>query len=198
MQSDEKKLIDKKVYGLLIEINNKNLFISVQTAFSLEEAFQLAGKEFQTLNPPRRTGEDLFKGSKIVLFTIKTFEDLAFSNSIPILNIKTEPKNASKEDIQALGKEIDETLKLMGMMFDGPRSIKKPIISTGVRIKEQEKKLPFPMPRLEKPVEKVLTKEEEKNNLMRMIIATKDKKLFEQNKKSLSRAEKAYITKHLI
>ena len=68
-----KKERKSKIYGVMLEIREK-MFLSIQYADSLEEAFSLARLEFEILNK-----EDSF-GAKISLFTSKSPEQLIREN----------------------------------------------------------------------------------------------------------------------
>ena len=64
-----------KVYGLLLEAKDQ-IFLSIQYASSLEDAFTLAKIEYETLNPTSQGLNNPLMGSKIWLFSIKSVTDL--------------------------------------------------------------------------------------------------------------------------
>jgi len=64
-----------KVYSLLLEAKDQ-VFLSIQYASSLEEAFIMAKLEYEQLNPTKTGVNNPFLGSKIWLFTIKSVADL--------------------------------------------------------------------------------------------------------------------------
>ena len=76
-----KKLIEPKVYGLILE-SPETVFLSVQCAYSLEEAFMLAKLEFEKQNSIGQGYMNPLIGAKIGLFTVKTFGELNAVSSL--------------------------------------------------------------------------------------------------------------------
>ena len=168
------KVIPKRVYGLLLE-SNKTFFLSVQAAFSLEEAFYYAKLEFERMHPSKQGGNSL-DGAKISLFSSKTFEELDKTKDL------VEQRSVSASIIEerdtfkkAIGEEIGDLFDMFGRVPEAPRKgLNKP-----------PKEALFPTP------------EESKNNLMNLIIKFKDTALFEQNKGTFTEAEIKYIQERL-
>lgn len=108
-----------KVYSLLLEAKEQ-IFLSIQYASSLEDAFAMAKLEYEKLNPTKQGLNNPMIGSKIWLFTIKSVTDLV-SGVIPtprmpmkFRRLRTEnmnseiPEENKENEIQ---KEIVETIK---------------------------------------------------------------------------------------
>jgi hypothetical protein len=82
---------EAKVYGLIIE-NADSMFLSVQYAYSLEDAFAMAKLEFQKQNLSKLGFLNTSIGSKIGLFAVKELKDLLVDPKI-IRNNLEEKKN---------------------------------------------------------------------------------------------------------
>ena len=94
------KLIRKvkpQVYGLLLEFPNTS-FLSVQCAYSLEEATMLAKIEFQKTETPSPNPQPVGV-ARINLFAIKTFEELNMElpDKLPFFNPIVPEKPVSKQ-----------------------------------------------------------------------------------------------------
>jgi hypothetical protein len=178
------KLVEKKVFGMLIE-SSKTLFLSIQAAYSLEEAFFLAKLEFEKISPNKRGLNDIVD-AKISLFSSKTLteldntpetKDMTFGDFQPI-------KVNTAED------EMKEMERLMRSFEGEPPSRMMKIENR----KSERKTLDIPVV----PVEKAPpTPAEIKNELMLLIIKTKDVALLEENRKSFSTSEIKYIEERL-
>ena len=170
MQTNEtiKKTIEPKVYGLILE-SRETVFLSIQYAYSLEEAFILAKLEFERLNPSRKGINNPLIGSKIGLFTVKTIEELTSPE-----NMFNNVENLEKREAAEIFKGISELISAQGV----PTPLNNP----------PEKKVEPPP---------VVSPEKEKNTLMQQIIKSKDTVMFEKHKGLFSKAEKAYLRGHL-
>lgn len=180
MEINRTKLIEKKVYGMLIE-SSKTLYLSVQSAYSLEEAFYLAKLEFEKISPKQRGVNDILD-AKIGLFSMKTFVELENSPDIKIAptgDLQTLKRNPIEE-------ELDEMEKIMGSFgnndFDrGRKKRTLPIqATTPPDLKDFEVK-----------------PEQEKNELMSKIIKTNDRELFLINIGKFTADEVKYIEERL-
>jgi len=177
MKNNEERLVQPKVYTLLIE-SDKNFFLSVQYTYSLEEAFYLARLEFASQNPKRNGLPNTLDGAKINLFSIKTVEALNEGLAkIPtggdnqVFKIKEDPADDP----------IDDILNFFDKM--SPKDL----------IKGQKKDVGVDGDT--GPVDKSKLS---KNDLMKQIIDNKDIGLFNKNKHLFTSAEKKYIKGHLI
>ena len=65
---------NKKIYSLILEAK-ETIFLSIQLAYSLDEAYVQAKLEFIRTNPPSLDNSQI-NGSKIWLFSSKTVEEL--------------------------------------------------------------------------------------------------------------------------
>ena len=169
------KTIEARVYAILIE-SSKNFFLSVQYAYSLEEAFLLAKMEFIDQNIKIGKPNTVLEGAKIGLFSIRTINDLLGDlDRIPkmegnsIYPIKEESPKELKLDKLMTEEEIEDLLDSLTEddMLADIREKKIPKIKKG-------------LPEIKKPV--LISGEDFKNNLMKEIIAKKDLKLYEKNK----------------
>lgn len=177
------KLVEKKVFGMLIE-SSKTLFLSIQAAYSLEEAFFLAKLEFEKISPSKRGLNDIVD-AKISLFSSKTLteldntpetKDMTFGDLQPI-------KVNTRED------EMEEVERLM-RAFEG-----EPSGRMNRQNRKSERKIPdAPVVPVEK---RELTAEEAKNALMNLIIKSKDASLLDEHRKSFSASEIKYIEERL-
>lgn len=75
----ENKPKENNVYAMLLEVRDA-LFLSVQYASSLEEAFNQAKLEFHRLNPQPSGFDNSMLGMKIGLFSFKTFNQMISEN----------------------------------------------------------------------------------------------------------------------
>ena len=105
----EPQLMEPKVFALLVEFNDVN-FISVQSAFSLEEAFFLAELEFENIQKQImgaggvKPENDM---AKISLFSSKTIKELNDT-----LEVFSKPKEEDfRNTIKVIKKEEEKTLK---------------------------------------------------------------------------------------
>jgi len=167
------KLIKRKIYALLLE-SNKFTYLSIQYAFTLEEAAALAKKEFEKENPQRRSPFDA-DVVKIGLYTTKNVDEL---------NTTQELKNTNSAMVGTRERSI-KAMPDIEDLFDMFEDSDVEVIS-GPIPKELLRDVPTP-----------LTPEEERNLLIKKIIDNKDLELFELNKDKLSLNEKKYIIKHL-
>lgn len=172
---------ERKMYGLLLETMNPldlgaTIFLSVQYANSLEEAFILAKLEFEKSNP---TKVNSLVGAKIGLFTVKTIE---------VLNEEHKTLDARILEHKAL--EVAEAARWLKATKDLTSSL-KPVIPGQI--------LGTPIIPKEKPQEIPLSNVSmsQKNLLMKEIIDKKDPNLLEQNKLLLSKEEIEYIKAQL-
>ena len=182
MLNNTRKFIDLKTYGMLIE-SDKTIFLSVNNAYSLEEAFLAAKLEFQRQNPS--LGMPNFK---ISLFTVKSKKDLTNDYIETQRDIREYSKGSVMEKIPASDLEIYPVMDML------PEEIKKIIFSDINLKKNNPKKEPEPTPVKDKGGTKPPElSNEEKNRLINEIIVTKDKKLLDKNKKLFTKAEIGYI-----
>src|SRR3990167_7004381 len=165
----DEKTIEPKVYGLILE-SRETVFLSVQFAYSLEEAFILAKLEFEKLNPNRRGINNPLIRSKIGLFTIKTIDELTSPE-----NMLNNTENIEKTEARKVLEGISELMSAQG----APSVTEEPI-------KKEESIPPAPV-----------SKKIEKNILMQQIIKNKDIGMFEKNKRLFTGPEKAYLKGHL-
>lgn len=109
MINKEPQLTEPKVFALLIEFGDTN-FISVQSAFSLEEAFILAKLEFESIQEQmleQRRIAPKTGVAKISLFASKTVYEL---NNPPEVNLTAEEGERIKRTVDTI-KKIDEKEK---------------------------------------------------------------------------------------
>lgn len=95
---------ENKVYGMVLEVGEV-LFLSIQFANSLEEAFNQARLEFQRLNPPKPGTHELLLNAKIGLFVFKGTGEMVLENEKYRFRkiervAKLHQKAAAKEDKQ--------------------------------------------------------------------------------------------------
>lgn len=175
----ENRTIEPKIYGLIIE-SHDSIFLSVQYAYNLEEAFVMAKLEFEQQNPTKIGLLNPLNGAKIGLFIIKTREEL-FTNPNLINKTLESQKNLMKT-FDSLIKSADETIKKI--VADKGKNF----VENSKTIKELEdataKLVPNDFPKTDK---------DRKNNLMRMIIEKKDKVSYDLVKSTFSDAERKYI-----
>ncbi len=171
MENKEEKSVVPKVYALLVE-SQKNFFLSVQYAYSLEDAFYLARLEFAAQNPPKNGIPNTLDGAKIGLFSIKTVSQLTkdIDKLTPGGNNSTYPLKDPLDEPATM----EDIMDIMDSMLPNPPKINKVVI---------------PIP----PV----TQKEDKNSLMKEIIEKKDIGLFNKVKHTFTPAERKFIKEHL-
>lgn len=174
MEDSTRRIVMKKVYALMLK-SERTYFLSVQAAYSLEEAFDLAKREFVDMNPVRR-GNNSLEGAEIGLFAIKTLDELS---KMPDPTFKQE-----NSQIQA---ESRKEPKLGSMLdfFEDEFEKRGTKYESIVPAKPKEKKM----------VE--IDAKDAKNMIMKEIVDKKDRELFEQNRGMFSAAECAYLEKRL-
>ncbi len=180
--SKNEKIIKRKIYSLLLE-SNKFSFLSVQYAFTLEEAIFLAKVEFEKDNPHKSL---LIKSEaiRLSLYSSKTIEDL--NSTVSDENIEHNSSPLIKKETKLIPQELQE-------MFDS------------LEVEELDKELDKIRKVKEIPEDKLPTEEcptpldpkSEKNVLIKRIIDEKNEDLFKRHKASLSANERKYIIKRL-
>lgn len=163
-----------KVYGLVLEAKEQ-IFLSIQYATSLEDAFAMAKLEYEKLNPLRVGINNPFNGSKIWLFTIKSVTDLVEGKvALP------------RTPMQFKRLKIEEARTRINKMLDG--------VNTEGSVVDTEKEKEN---HIQKEMINVIKKGNEvkntKNKLMKKIIDEKDMGLFEQNKDLFTPHDVQYI-----
>ncbi|MFA5695901.1 MAG: hypothetical protein WC917_00345 [Bacilli bacterium] len=139
-----------KVYGLVLEAKEQ-IFLSIQYALSLEDAFGMAKLEYEKINPTRSGINNPFLGSKIWLFTIKSVTDLVEGKvTLPKaprqfkrLNLgdtnKVDPVNEKEDHIQ---KEMINVIKKGNEVKNTKNKLMKKIIDEkNLELFEQNKDL---------------------------------------------------------
>jgi hypothetical protein len=112
MLNNFKKQIEPKVYALLLK-SPETIFLSVQYAYSLEEAFVLSKLEFEKHNPTRTGFSNPLMGAEIGLFTIKTIRELMETNRPPLTNTTKKVENVIPSPVAtAMGPEPAEVKKI--------------------------------------------------------------------------------------
>ena len=164
MQVNLKRTMEPKVYGLLIEFEG-TIFLSIQYAYSLEDAYIMAKLEFNKQNPDKLLTGNSLLGAKIGLFAIKELKVLTANPKL--VPIKAEDK-----------------IKDLAKIFDSFAETIKPV-----------DQLAIPSP--EKPEEVKVAPTSIKNDLMKAIIKNKDRVMFEESKKLLTKAEQQYIEERI-
>ncbi len=109
-----------KVYGMLLEIR-ETLFLSIQYARSLEEAFNQAKLEFIRLNPPTVDGDNSLFGVKIGIFSIKNLNEMVHENKIY--------SEKRLQNIALKHKKVEEKIE---------KQIRKPVEIKRVELKPEE------------------------------------------------------------
>ena len=164
-----KKTMEPKVYGLLIEFG-ETIFLSIQYAYSLEDAYLMAKLEFNKQNPHKLLVGNSLLGAKIGLFAIKTLKEL--TTTPKLAQIKEEDK--AKEIAKIFG-SFEEIVK-----------------------KENSVIIPNPEKTNEEMQESIVEKNKIiKNKIMSEIIKNKDKELFGRMRNMLTKAEQQYIEEHI-
>ena len=160
-----------KVYGMLLE-SSKTIFLSVQSANSLEEALMYAKQEFLQMNPGAK-GQHTLEGSKVSMFSIKSLEELSVTKELPKVTALTAvtPKAPGFDDIFDEMNDLFDTAEKMGL---------------GAERKERKNSIP-----------KIPTPEDNKNALMHLIIKSKDESLLDEHRKSFTEAEIKYIEERI-
>jgi hypothetical protein len=83
------KIVEPRIYALLLEAP-EIVTLTLQTAYSLEEAFMLAKEEFEENNPHLIIGTmSPLSGSKINLFTSKSLKEILLSKKNKKVKIKS-------------------------------------------------------------------------------------------------------------
>jgi len=159
------KNVNLKMYALQIE-SERSLFLSVQQAVSLEEAFALAKFEFEKQNPQLP-----LQNFKIGLFSIKSNRELTAMRNV--FFDKVHEKKSAIEDLQAVA-DIFKVFSSMEVEDISP---------LGKKFERALKKEPEILDNTPK----------DKNALMSTIIQNKDKSLFKKNKKLFTKSEVKYI-----
>jgi hypothetical protein len=95
-----------KVYGLVLEAKEQ-IFLSIQYATSLEDAFGMAKLEYEKINPARSGINNPFLGSKIWLFTIKSVTDLV-EGKVTLPKPPMQFKRLKLEDANTEGSVVDK------------------------------------------------------------------------------------------
>ena len=168
MLNNESKTVFKKIYAIILETVFQKMpgsvHLSIQSAYSLEEAFALAKIEFFKLFPVNeKMPDELIPSFRISLFTTKTFREINNSK-----DLKTQFLNSSMIDTKDNTKEEKEMIEDMLNSFneDEPKMDKKRVVPK---------------------------KPEGKNDLIKEIIKNNDKDKFEKNKTKFSESERKYI-----
>ncbi len=170
MIDPETKIIENmKVFALVIEAEG-TIFLSIQNAESLEEAFSLAKIEFQKTNP-QMVGKNPLVGGKIGLFTSKTVDEIVKEGFTKSQRIDEFMKK-EEEHIN----EFNKAVKLMST----PSPLK-----------------PIKTPQQPKPIQQ-LDPSDAKNMLMKVIIENKDLEKLKENKAIFSTSERKYMTEKII
>jgi len=125
-----------KVYSLLLEAKEQ-IFLSIQYASSLEDAFAMAKLEYEKLNPTKQGLNNPLIGSKIWLFTIKSVTDL-IHGVVPIPREPMKFKRLKMDDIKKeqpieekeIQKEMIETIKKSSGIKFNKNYLMKTIIET--------------------------------------------------------------------
>ena len=171
------KLVEKKVFGMLIE-SSKTLYLSVQAAYSLEEAFFLAKLEFERIGPKKRGFNDIVD-AKISLFSVKSFTEL---ENTPDTQAMT-PEDSQIIKVNTMEDEMAEMERLMRSFGGESNGIRKPLNKNS----------------LVKPIEQKVepTPEDNKNALMHLIIKSKDSSLLEEHRNAFTESEIKYIEERL-
>jgi len=167
----EGRVMQPKVYSLILEGQN-TIFLSIQYAYTLEEAFLKAKQEFLKQNSSSKGAEEVLGGAKINLFTIKSLEELVQGTDFP-----NKKKDASSVVIQRNIGNLEEELATVALKKLNNILMSKPPIGKVLGAIKNERM--------------------DKNQMMQMILDTKDKKLFEKNKGLFSVSEQKYLKARL-
>jgi len=178
----QERKLEKKVITLLLE-SSKTFFLSVQYAYSLEDAFVMAKMEFEKMNPRSRGGNSL-DGAKIGLFSVKTMDEFVAETELPTINnsIQTLENGVGQIKIGALeGEDLVDMLE----------QVAKPIRRFG----HNPFKKPEPAPKIEVIAPELVTQtpEQKKKEIMEQIIKTKDRRILEMNKDLFTPYEIMYL-----
>lgn len=164
-----KIVVEPQVYAVLLEITDGINYISLQCAYSLEEAFGLAKLEYEEQNAFFRNNKP-FPGAKVSLFAIKTLGELQHAPSLKeVVNEKQKQLQGAVNDVF----KVFNKLSKVDQVSPEPQSVPESV-----------------------PDPKIITKVE-KNKLMKQIIADKDNKSFELHKVNFTEAERSYIKEKL-
>lgn len=172
---NNQKIRELKVYGILLDYSDAN-FVSVQCAYSLEEAFVLAKLDYEEQRK-FMGGLPVNENARISLFAIRTLAELKEpSDPQKMMDTVKILKKLPSKLAEGLPSAIGSSKKFTVDDFIGA-----PIEKTqGV------------------PTPKRATKEPTfKNALMKEILDNKNKKLYEKNKEVFTDAEKGYILERL-
>ena len=100
LQPDTRKTISPAIYALILE-GKGMMFLSIQFAYCLEDAFSMAQNEFLRQNPKL---VDTLQGAKISLFAIKSIDQLVRKTEqtvtpVPVVNASTQSKPIPKKPV---------------------------------------------------------------------------------------------------
>lgn len=166
------KSVPKRIYGLVLETRG-TAFLSVQSAFSLEEAIFYAKLEYEKTNPSKKGGTLL--EARVSLFATKTIEEMEqFKDTIGDESVSS----PILEDRPS----IDKTSDAIGDLFDAFDKMTPKHLKAIPTIDE----VPEP-----------ITPVEIKNRLMASIIKNKDMKLLNENKSEFTESELKYLKKRM-
>lgn len=152
------KPIMGKIYSLVIE-SKSHMFLSVQYAHSLEEAFVLAKMEFNRINPSRDNMSSL-SGAKIGLFTVKSINEMideqkGFYRSMREQKVVPESTSKSEKDV-GVWDNVDKIMQPTPEKENNPKA--KDVPNPSSAIMEEIIKRPETYEKLKR----TLTKEERK------------------------------------
>lgn len=99
---DVSKKVEPQIYSILLE-GKGVMFMSMQFAYSLEDAFSMAQNEFLKQNPINAT---IMQGATIKLFAIKTIDQLFFEANISKGLVPSLPK--FEKELDNLKKEFNQ------------------------------------------------------------------------------------------
>lgn len=171
--SKNERIIKRRVYSLLLE-SNKFSFLSIQYAFTLEEAIYLAKEEFKKESPQNKFLLNI-ETIKLSLYSSKTIEDL--NSIVELQEAKYNSSVLDSKEVKSLSDDIDK-------MFD---TLDKELTINEDKIGDQ-------IATTKNALEGVKV---EKNVLIKKIIDENNKELFEKNKAIFSANERKYIMKRL-
>ena len=169
MIDPETKIIENmKVFALVIEANG-TVFLSIQNASSLEEAFSLAKIEFEKTNP-QLAGTNALVGGKIGLFTSKTVDEIVKEGF------------TKNERINEFLKKEQDNIRNFGKMLKNIKPLPLKPIETPIPPKQDAQLDPGDV----------------KNILMGLIVKNKDIEKFQENKKMFTKSECKYIEEKIM
>jgi len=127
-------LVQRKIYGIMLEARDV-AFLSIQTAFSLEEAYIAAKFEFEKQNPNKKGIHNPLNGSKIGLFTVKPLSELMGPNDMEVINHIAEEEAMKKietpkeeEIIKAFEETADKKVEVKPTLEEEKNILMKQII----------------------------------------------------------------------